>query len=120
MSDMNSINLGAIYETVVAQELKAHGYNLYYYDNKKNGEVDFIIDDVDNLSNIPIEVKSGKDYKVHSALDKFISNKDYNIKQAFVLSNVQTVYTENNITYLPIYYVMFLKNESSETQQYLW
>ena len=75
MSDMNSINLGAVYETVVAQELKAHGYNLYYYDNKKNGEVDFIIDDVDNLSNIPIEVKSGKDYKVHSALDKFISNK---------------------------------------------
>ena len=120
MSDMNSINLGAIYETVVAQELKAHGYNLYYYDNKKNGEVDFIIDDVDNLSNIPIEVKSGKDYKVHSALDKFISNKDYNIKQAFVLSNEQKVYTENNITYLPIYYVMFLKNEPSNAEQYLW
>lgn len=120
MSDMNSINLGAVYETVVAQELKAHGYNLYYYDNKKNGEVDFIIDDVDNLSNIPIEVKSGKDYKVHSALDKFISNKDYNIKQAFVLSNEQKVYTENNITYLPIYYVMFLKNEPSNAEQYLW
>ncbi len=120
MSDMNSINLGAIYETAVAQELKAHGYNLYYYDNKKNGEVDFIIDDVDNLSNIPIEVKSGKDYKVHSALDKFISNKDYNIKQAFVLSNEQKVYTENNITYLPIYYVMFLKNEPSNAEQYLW
>ena len=120
MSDMNSINLGAAYETVVAQELKAHGYNLYYYDNKKNGEVDFIIDDVDNLSNIPIEVKSGKDYKVHSALDKFISNKDYNIKQAFVLSNEQKVYTENNITYLPIYYVMFLKNEPSNAEQYLW
>lgn len=120
MSDMNSINLGAVYETVVAQELKAHGYNLYYYDNKKNGEVDFIIDDVDNLSNIPIEVKSGKDYKVHSALDKFISNKDYNIKQAFVLSNEQKVYTKNNITYLPIYYVMFLKNEPSNAEQYLW
>lgn len=120
ISDMNSINLGAVYETVVAQELKAHGYNLYYYDNKKNGEVDFIIDDVDNLSNIPIEVKSGKDYKVHSALDKFISNKDYNIKQAFVLSNEQKVYTENNITYLPIYYVMFLKNEPSNAEQYLW
>lgn len=120
MSDMNSINLGAVYETVVAQELKAHGYNLYYYDNKKNGEVDFIIDDVDNLSNIPIEVKSGKDYKVHSALNKFISNKDYNIKQAFVLSNEQKVYTENNITYLPIYYVMFLKNEPSNAEQYLW
>ncbi|MGN0201639.1 MAG: DUF4143 domain-containing protein [Candidatus Cryptobacteroides sp.] len=65
---------GTVYETVVAQELKAHGYDLYYYDNKKNGEVDYLIDDADNLSNIPIEVKSGKDYSVHSALDKFLLN----------------------------------------------
>lgn len=120
MTDVNSINLGAVYETVVAQELKAHGYDLYYYDNKKNGEVDFIIDDVDNLSNIPIEVKSGKDYKIHSALDKFMSNKDYNIKNAYVFSNEPEVYTENNITYLPIYYVMFLKNESNDSDQFLW
>ncbi len=120
MTDVNSINLGAVYETVVAQELKAHGYDLYYYDNKKNGEVDFIIDDVGNLSNIPIEVKSGKDYKIHSALDKFLSNKDYNIKKAYVFSNEPEVYTENNITYLPIYYVMFLKNESNDSDQFLW
>lgn len=120
MTDVKSINLGAIYETVVAQELKAHGFALHYYDNKKIGEVDFIIDDVDNLSNIPIEVKSGKDYKIHSALDKFLSNKDYNIKKAYVFSNEPKVYTENNITYLPIYYVMFLKNEPSNAEQYLW
>lgn len=120
MTDVKSINLGAIYETVVAQELKAHGFALHYYDNKKIGEVDFIIDDIDNLSNIPIEVKSGKDYKIHSALDKFLSNKDYNIKKAYVFSNEPEVYTENNITYLPIYYVMFLKNESTDSEQYLW
>ncbi len=120
MTDVKSINLGAVYETVVAQELKAHGFALHYYDNKKIGEVDFIIDDVDNLSNIPIEVKSGKDYKIHSALNKFLSNKDYNIKKAYVFSNEPEVYTENNITYLPIYYVMFLKNESSNAEQYLW
>jgi predicted AAA+ superfamily ATPase len=120
MTDVKSINLGAIYETVVAQELKTHGFALHYYDNKKIGEVDFIIDDVDNLSNIPIEVKSGKDYKIHSALDKFLSNKDYNIKKAYVFSNEPKVYTENNITYLPIYYVMFLKNESTDSEQYLW
>ena len=120
ITDVKSINLGAIYETVVAQELKSHGFALHYYDNKKIGEVDFIIDDVDNLSNIPIEVKSGKDYKIHSALDKFLSNKDYNIKKAYVFSNEPEVYTENNITYLPIYYVMFLKNESTDSEQYLW
>ena len=119
MSDIRSINLGSIYETVVAQELKAHGYDLYYYDNKKNGEVDYLIDDVDNLSNIPIEVKSGKDYTVHSALDKFLSNEEYNIKKAYVLSNKQRVYTERGITYIPIYYVMFFQNVSNVVEGFL-
>lgn len=119
MSDIKSINLGSIYETVVAQELKAHGYDLYYYDNKKNGEVDYLIDDADNLTNIPIEVKSGKDYNTHSALDKFLSNKDYNIKRAYVLSNEQRFYTENEITYMPIYYIMFFQNDSNVIEQLL-
>ena len=64
----------------------------------------------DNLSNIPIEVKSGKDYTVHNALDKFLSNDEYNIKKAYVLSNEQKVYTENGITHMPVYYVMFFQN----------
>jgi predicted AAA+ superfamily ATPase len=119
MSDDKSVNLGSVYETVVAQELKAHGYNLYYYDNKKNGEVDYLIDDVDNLSNIPIEVKSGKDYTVHSALNKFLTNDEYNVKRAYVLSNEQKVYTKNGITYIPIYYVMFFQNESNVVTQFL-
>lgn len=119
MSDIKSINLGSVYETVVAQELKAHGYELYYYDNKKNGEVDFLIDDADNLSNIPLEVKSGKDYTVHSALDKFLSISEYNIKRAYVLSNEQRVYTEDGITYIPIYYVMFFENISNVVEQFL-
>lgn len=119
MSDTKSINLGSVYETVVAQELKAHGYDLYYYDNKKNGEVDFLIDDVEHLSNIPIEVKSGKDYSIHSALDKFLTNKEYNITKAYVLSNEQKVYTKNGITYIPIYYVMFLQNSPNTTELFL-
>lgn len=112
MTDINSINLGSVYETVVAQELRAHGFNLYYYDNKKNGEVDFLIDDADNLSNIPIEVKSGKDYTVHSALDRFLATEEYNIKRAYVLSNEQKVFIKDGVTYIPIYYVMFFNNES--------
>ena len=113
MSDMKSINLGSVYETVVAQELRAHGYNLYYYDNKKNGEVDYLIDDSDNLSNIPLEVKSGKDYTVHSALDKFMSIEEYNIRNAYVLSNEREVVVRKGITYIPIYYVMFFENAPS-------
>lgn len=119
MSDVRSINLGSLYELAVAQELNAHGYDLYYYDNKKNGEVDFLIDDTDNLSNIPIEVKSGKDYTEHSALDKFLSIKEYGIRRAYVLSNEQKVYTDNNITYIPIYYVMFFENKSEVVEEFL-
>ena len=119
MSDIKSINLGTVYETVVAQELEAHGYGLYYYDNKKNGEVDFLIDDVDNLSNIPLEIKSGKDYTTHSALTKFIENKDYNIKRAYVLSNERNVNEKNGITYIPIYYIMFFHNTSNIIEQFI-
>lgn len=119
MDDIRSINLGSVYETVVAQELKAHGYNLYYYDNKKNGEVDFLIDDADNLSNIPIEVKSGKDYGIHSALTRFLSTEEYNVKRAYVLSNEQKVYTADGITYLPIYYIMFFENRSNVVETFI-
>lgn len=118
LSDIKSVNLGSVYETVVAQELKAHGYPLYYYDNKKNGEVDFLIDDADSLSTIPIEVKSGKDYMVHSALDKFLSIDEYNIHNAYVLSNERTVYTENRITYIPVYYIMFFHNTSTVVEPF--
>ena len=111
LDDVPSINLGSVYETVVAQELKAHGFSLYYYDNKQNGEVDFLIDDVEHLSITPIEVKSGKDYKTHSALNKFVSNKHYNIHRAYVLSNEQKVSVADGITYMPIYYIMCFKNE---------
>lgn len=118
LSDIKSVNLGSVYETVVAQELKAHGYPLYYYDNKKNGEVDYLIDDADSLSTVPIEVKSGKDYMVHSALDKFLSIKEYNIHNAYVLSNEGTVYTENHITYMPVYYIMFFHNTSTVVEPF--
>ncbi|MCF0206755.1 MAG: ATP-binding protein, partial [Bacteroidales bacterium] len=107
LNDECNVNLGTVYETVVAQELKAHGFKLFYYDNKKNGEVDFIIDDMENLSVMPIEVKSGKDYTIHSALNKFITSEEYNIKHAYVLSNDGKVHVKNGITYIPVYYVMF-------------
>ena len=110
LNDEKSVNLGAVYESVVASELKAHGYNLFYYDNKSNGEVDFLIDDYTNLTVLPLEIKSGKDYTVHSAINKFLSNKDYNVKNGYVLSNERIVFQKDNIIYLPIYYIMFFEN----------
>ena len=108
LSDEESINLGSVYECVVASELIAHGHKLFYYDNRTKGEVDFLIDDYDSLSAVPIEVKSGKDYTVHSALNTFVSNEDYHVKKAIVLSNEREITTKNKITYLPIYDIMFL------------
>lgn len=110
----NSINLGAVYETAVAQELIAHDYVLRYYDNKTKGEVDFIVDDYDTLSALPIEVKSGNDFKRHRALDKFIQNDDYNIKNAILFSNSRDVQRVGKVIYMPIYYVMFLEPSMPE------
>lgn len=106
--DQLSVNLGSVYETVVATELLAHGHPLYYYDNKKKGEVDFMIDDYDALSILPLEVKSGKDYNIHRALDRFVSNPEYQIKSSIVFSNDAAVVLKNNTLNLPIYYTMFL------------
>lgn len=108
LDDEKSINLGSVYESVVASELRAHGHRLFYYDNRSKGEVDFLIDDYDNLSTVPLEVKSGKDYTVHSALNTFVKNEDYHIGKALVVSNERTVKQVGKIIYLPIYYVMFL------------
>ena len=108
LDDVRSINLGAVYETAVANELKAHNYTLFYYDNRQRGEVDFLIDNFNALSVLPIEVKSGRDYTIHSALNNLIKNKEYNIKEGIVLSNSGEVKVKDKITYLPIYYSMFL------------
>ncbi len=108
MEDNRSINLGALYENVVASELAAHGHRLFYYDNRKKGEVDFLVDDYEHLSVLPIEVKSGKDYSVYCALNSFVENEDYNVKQAIVLNNNREVKEKGKVTYYPIYYAMFL------------
>ncbi len=114
LQDINSVNLGTVYESVVAQELAAHNFKLHYYDNKKKGEVDFLVDDYDQLTVLPLEVKSGKDYTEHSALSKFLETPDYGINSAIVFSNEREIITKKGITYLPIYYCMFLKNEHGE------
>ena len=110
LDDVRSVNLGAVYETVAATELAAHGHRLFYYDNRSKGEVDYLIDDYDSLSVAPIEVKSGRDYTIHSALNTFVKNEDYHIKRGYVLSNEREVVLKGKIAYLPIYYIMFFQN----------
>ena len=76
--------------------------------------MDYLIDDMVNLSVLPLEIKSGKDYQVHSALDKFLHIKEYNIHQAFVLSNAKNVEVKNGVTYLPIYSIACIMPESND------
>ena len=106
LEDVKSINLGSVYETVVASELRAHGHLLYYYDNKSKGEVDFLIDDYDNLSVLAIEVKSGRDFAVHRAIDALCASDT--VKNGIVLSNNREIKTVGKLLSLPIYFAMFL------------
>lgn len=114
-----SVNLGSVYESVVAMELAAHGHKLFYYDNKKNGEVDFLIDDYYALSAMAIEVKSGKDYTVHSALNRLLENIDYRLEKGMVLSNSREVRQDGKVLYMPVYYVMFLDGRGSTEKKIL-
>ncbi len=108
LSDDQDINNGAIYENVVAGELIAHGFPLYYYNSKKFGELDFVIEYRGKV--LPIEVKSGKSYQRHSALRNVLDISNYAIEEAFVLSNFN-VEVKDRIVYYPIYMLMFIHNE---------
>lgn len=114
ISDEDSVNLGSVYESVVAQELKAHGHKLFYYDNKQRGEVDFLIDDYSSTTILPIEVKSGKDYTRHSALNNLLKVRDYDITSGLILSNSREIKTVGNVSYMPVYYVMFIDANAVE------
>lgn len=112
LSKDKDINCGAMFENFAAQELKAHGFaNLYYFNNKKHGELDFIIEYENEV--LPIEIKSGKDYQIHSAMSYFCYNK---FPRGFVFSdyNVSII---NNICYYPIYMLMFIHNEGEIAQK---
>lgn len=109
------INYGSIYENAVAEELFSHGLKLYYFNSKKQGELDFVIKLDDKL--LPIEVKSGKNYLRHNALKNVIENKDYDIEKAYVLYN-ENIKRVGNIVYLPIYLMMFIKNR--EIEKLIW
>lgn len=100
-----SINFGSVYENAVAQELVAHGVEPYYYNNKKRGELDFVIELGGRV--LPIEVKSGKDYAVHRALSNIMDCSEYDLPQAVVFNN-DNLHIEGRIVYAPVYMVMFV------------
>lgn len=107
----SSLNAGGIYENAVAQELASRSFNLYYYNSNRLGELDFVIEYHNKA--LPIEVKSGKDYRVHSAISHCLDNSEYQMEEGIVFANCN-VSKDGKITYLPIYMVMFLEPGFSE------
>ena len=106
ISGDKSINFGSIFENAVAQELTAHGIDAYYYNSKKRGEVDFVIE-LDGKV-VPIEVKSGKDYQIHRALSNILDCGEYDIPEAIIFNN-DNIRVEGKYIYAPIYMAMFLE-----------
>ena len=103
-----TMNFGAIYENVAAEELAAHGYTIYYYNSKKFGEIDFVIEDGGKV--ILVEIKSGKDYYRHNAMDHVLNHESYAIKGGYVFCN-GNIECDGKVTYYPIYMLMFLQKK---------
>ncbi len=102
-------NFGAVFENFVAQELRAHGYGrLYYFNSKRHGEVDFLVEGAKGAS--PIEVKSGRDFRSHRALDNVLAVGEYRLSGARVLCVSPTV-ERGRISYLPVYATMFIRRD---------
>ena len=110
----NDINYGSIYENVIAEELASKGFDLFYYKNNKLGEIDFLIENKGKV--ILLEIKSGKNYKRHNALDNLLE-KYPEIKNGYILSN-NNVEVKNNKIYLPIYMIMFFEKEQIKNITY--
>ena len=117
LGDANSISLGSVYESTVAMQLASLGHSLFYYDNRHKGEVDFLIDDYNNLTVVPIEVKSGKDYTIHSALNSLLNNAHSRIRMGIVLPNSGEIKRDGKILYLPVYMAMLLKLSGEEPKK---
>lgn len=106
LSDRPDIDYGALYENAVAQELACHGFGLAYYKSRSIGELDFVVQTRNRV--VPIEVKSGKGYKRHSALTKALRTENFGIERAIVLHE-GNVEHDGKILYLPAYMAMCLE-----------
>lgn len=103
------VNNGAHFENAVAQQLLCNGFEPYFCKKKNIGELDFLIEMDGKV--VPIEVKSGKAYRTHKALDHFMNVSDYHIEKAYVFS-IGNVEKDGNVTCLPIYMCYLVKEQS--------
>ena len=109
LGDKLSVNLGYVFENMVAQMLRANGHRLFYHtflreDGKNYHEVDFLIADGAKLK--PVEVKSSG-YKSHVSIDRFCEKYSSRVERSYIVYT-KDLRKEGNTLYLPIYMTMFL------------
>ena len=102
------VNLGSILENIMAQAIKGNGYDLHYYDSKKIGEIDFVIQNGTKVD--LLEIKSGKDFKKHPAVNKVMDIPSWNIGKVLVFCK-GNIEKDGDVVYLPWYMIMFYKSE---------
>lgn len=107
-----NINEGSLLENCFATQLVANGFQLTYYNSKKIGEIDFVIQKESNPT--LIEIKSGSNYTSHKALDNALAVKNWTFDQAIVFCK-GNVKKEQTVTCYPWYMIMFLKPMTYES-----
>ena len=107
-----SVNMGSILENVFAQQFNKKGLSLYYMNKKKLGEVDFILQQGGDV--VPVEIKSGNDYKKHSALNSLLLKEGWNVKEAYVFCK-ENISVNDSIIYMPWYMVLYFFQEPIES-----
>lgn len=109
-----SVNWGSFLENFIAQELTAHGFDLYYYDKARISEIDFLLQFDDGV--LPLEAKSGKNYTTHTSLDKLMSQKEWKLPKALVLcgdnTSVEYETEQKVIADMPWYMTMFITDDA--------
>ncbi len=109
LADRLPVNLGAVYENVVAQELVARGNGLFYHtwskeDANRNYEIDFVLSRGKKIC--PIEVKSSG-YKTHASLDAFLKKYPSRVGTAYLVYT-KDLRKDGAITCMPTYMARFL------------
>lgn len=105
-----SINMGSILENVMATQIKSNRFVLNYFDAKKYGEIDFVVQSGTHIK--LVEIKSGADYKKHTALNNLRKVHEWKFEESYVFCR-DNLQTEGGIRYMPWYMIMFLKPASA-------
>ena len=103
LSDKLSVNLGYVYENLIAQMLVASGNRLFYHtwkkDEKHYYEIDFLLSRGAKLC--PVEVKSSG-YKAHASLDAFCDKYSARVGSRYLIYT-KDLTKDNGTTLLPAY-----------------